>query len=192
MRSRLCAATAVLLLAGCTGGPQGVQPPDEGRFVTASWACGYVPPRTICTHWQLDADGTFVAFEGSWSKGNGSVNATQGALHNVTRDGVRDILRTFHLYNASRNYTVDRAYRGHATDAEIATLLVPAAGFYGTKDSYVDPTIADAGTLQIVVESDRGVHRSSAYAGDGDEAFNTMRDAFWEVRDAVEQRLGVT
>lgn len=178
-------------LAGCASAPPTVEPPDHGRFETVSWTCGFVPYRTICTHWQLDADGSFIAFEGAWSKGNGSINATGGSMHNVTPDGVREILRTFDLYNASRNYTVDLAYRGHAIDAEIGSLQTPAARFYETQRHYEDATVADAGTLNILVESQRGLHRSSAYTGEGDAAFNTMREAFWDVRDAVADRVGV-
>lgn len=178
-------------LAGCAAVPDAVEPPGQGRFVTVWWTCGFVPEGTICPHWQLDADGTLVAFEGSQEEGDGSVHAKDGALHNVTTEDIRSILRTFDLYDSKNNYTVDLAYRGHATDDQIDRLLVPAAGFYGTQPHYDDPTVADAGTLNIVVESQRGTHTSSAYTGDGDEAFDRMREAFWDVRDAVEDRLGV-
>ncbi len=186
----LLVATAGLT-AGCLGDQPEVAPPDSGPFVTVWWTCGFVPRGTICTHWQLDADGTLVAFEGNWSEGDGSIHAGEDALHNVTQDEVRSILDTFDLYNASRNYTAHLAYRGHATDAEVDTLLAPAHAFYDTQRRYDDPTIADAGTLNIEVTSDRGTHVSSAYTGDGDDAFDAMREAFWSVRDAVEERLGV-
>lgn len=178
-------------LAGCAATSDAVEPPDEGRFVTVWWTCGFMPEGAICPHWQLDADGTLIAFEGVQEPGDGSIHAKEGALYNVTTEEVRSILRTFDLYDGDTNYTVDLAYRGHATDDEIDRLLVPAAGFYGTQAHYDDPTIADAGTLNLVVESQRGTHTSSAYTGDGDEAFDRMREAFWGVRDAVEDRLGV-
>lgn len=186
----LLVATAGLA-AGCLADQPEVTPPDSGPFVTVWWTCGFVPHGTICTHWQLDADGTLVAFEGNWSEGDGSIHADEGALYNVTRHEVRSILDTVDLYNASRNYTAYLAYRGHATEAEIGTLLAPAYTFYETQRHYDDPTIADAGTLNIEVTSDRGTHVSSAYTGDGADAFDEIREAFWSVRDAVEQRLGV-
>lgn len=195
MRGAVLVAAAMLApaMAGCVTGPEPVQPPDEGRFATVWWTCGFVARGTICPHWQLDADGTLVAFEGHREEdGDGSIHAPDGSLYNVSRGEVRSILETFDLYDADTNYTVDLAYRGHATRAEIASLLTPAGGFYGTDRHYDDPTIADAGTLNVVVESKRGVHASSAYTGDGDDDFDRMREAFWSVRDAVENRLGVS
>lgn len=187
----LAAILASSSLAGCAATPDAVEPPDEGRFVTVWWTCGFTLEGTICPHWQLEADGTLVAFEGYQERGDGSIHAKDGALYNVTTEDVRSILRTFDLYDTKTNYTVDLAYRGHATDDEIESLLVPAAGFYETQPHYDDPTVADAGTLNIVVEGQRGTHASSAYTGDGDEAFDDMREAVWGVRDAVEDRLGV-
>lgn len=178
-------------LAGCAAAPDAVGPPEEGRFVAVWWTCGFTLEGTICPHWQLDADGTLVAFEGSQERGDGSIHAQQGALYNVTTEDVRSMLRTFDLYDTDTNYTVELAYRGHATDDEIDRLLVPAADFYKTQRHYDDSTVADAGTLNIVVESQRGTHVSSAYTGDGDVTFDNMREAVWGVRDAVEERLGV-
>lgn len=180
-----------LLLSGCLSarGPIGessCQHGPTGVFLKVRQYGAYTTPERAVQDYFMERTGVLYYFAGQYEgeSGSGQIDTSDARLHFLDAEDIKPQMQRAGFYQPAKDFRLSVAWKIPVDAADFHLVCDKAgAGFYKLESEYDDPKVADCGWTEINANTQRGDKTVRAWCEAGPEAFDDLREAFFNVAE---------